>query len=598
MSTRTRTLTSPLLALVLAACGTPSDDRDVATRPPNPPTPPTTSERAAATPAISGGTLAQTPDGAVVIAADPDRNQVYIVDLAAGRVRHTVSAAEGEPGRVVADDSTAYVALRRGGAVLAIDLESGVSRRLDTCASPRGLALQGDALHVACAEGSLDTLDPATGERTRRVSLDADLRDVVVVGDQLYVSRFRAAELLRLDANGAVEARLKPAPTLDERSGDSLDAPTVAWRTLALPGGEIVMLHQRSSLREIHPHQESAYGVSEDACAQSIVSVALTVFGADGAPRTVAKFNHTLAVDVAPSANSSGFALATPGDALPEAQERVAELTWTAFDVGSDGVPCFRPGEFVGDVPSAPVPEVVAALLDTTGRFVFQSREPAVLIDKEGRVLVRLSETSVANPAHARFHRDAGRGLACASCHPEAGDDGHTWLFEGQGLRRTQFLAGGLKGTAPFHWAGDLSTFGVLMDEVHGRRMGGQPVPPEDQVALLDWIDAQPAPPAPTLDADRVERGRALFESSTTGCADCHTGALRTDNAAHDVGTGRALQTPMLRGLASRTRFMHSGCADELTDRFDADCGGRAHGQVEHLDAAALGDLVEYLRSL
>lgn len=95
MSTRTHRLTSPLLALVLAACGTPSEDRDVATRPPNQP------------PAISGGTLGRTPSGAVVIAADPDRDQVYVVDLAARRVLHTVRTPGDEPGRVVATESTA-----------------------------------------------------------------------------------------------------------------------------------------------------------------------------------------------------------------------------------------------------------------------------------------------------------------------------------------------------------------------------------------------------------------------------------------------------------------------------------------------------------
>jgi hypothetical protein len=596
MTDRRHTLTSLTLTVALAACGTPSDDRDETTRPPSPPTPPTASQKAAATPAISGGTLAQTPDGAVVIAADPDRHQVYIVDLAAGRVRHTVEAKDGEPGRVVADATTAYVALRRGGAVLSIDLESGESSRLDTCAAPRGLALQGEALHVACADGTLDTLDPSTGERTRRLSVDADLRDVVVVGDRLYVSRFRAAELLRLDANGTVEARLKPAPTLDARSGDILDAPTVAWRTLALPGGEVMMLHQRSSLRAIDLQQESAYGVSQGDCTQSLVSGAVTVFGTDGEPRTVAQVMSTLTVDVAPNDDLSAFGFASPGVALPEPTPGVAARTWSV-SATSDAVPCVQPNVLVGEVPSAPGPEVIAVLRDASGRLVFQSREPAALIDEGGRVLVSLSQASAADPAHARFHRDAGRGLACASCHPEAGDDGHVWLFAGQGLRRTQFLAGGLEGTAPFHWAGDMQTFGALMDEVHGRRMGGQPVAAEAQAALLDWIDAQPAPPAPALDAARVERGRLLFESSETGCAECHAGERGTDNRTHDVGTGRALQTPPLRGLASRTGFMHTGCADELTDRFDPTCGGLAHGRIDTLDAAGLADLVEYLRA-
>src|SRR6476646_5297858 len=57
-----------------------------------------------APPAISGGTLRILADGHTAVAADPDRDQVYIVDLTAKSVRATVALNPGdEPGRVVAD---------------------------------------------------------------------------------------------------------------------------------------------------------------------------------------------------------------------------------------------------------------------------------------------------------------------------------------------------------------------------------------------------------------------------------------------------------------------------------------------------------------
>jgi cytochrome c peroxidase len=99
------------------------------------------------------------------------------------------------------------------------------------------------------------------------------------------------------------------------------------------------------------------------------------------------------------------------------------------------------------------------------------------------------------------------------------------------------------------------------------------------------------------VDAERAARGRAHFESAAVGCAGCHAGERGTDNKSYDVGTGITLQTPPLRGLATRTRFMHDGCAGELTDRFDPACGGDSHGNIDALDANELGDLVEYLRS-
>ena len=53
---------------------------------------------------------------------------------------------------------------------------------------------------MACAGGELVTLPAAGGAPTRTLQLDRDLRDVVVSGDQLFVSRFRSAELLVVSA--------------------------------------------------------------------------------------------------------------------------------------------------------------------------------------------------------------------------------------------------------------------------------------------------------------------------------------------------------------------------------------------------------------
>jgi hypothetical protein len=65
-------------------------------------------------PAISGGTL--TVEGTTAIAADPDRDRVWLVSLEDSSVREVVLNENDEPGRVVTDDSgRAHVALRRSG---------------------------------------------------------------------------------------------------------------------------------------------------------------------------------------------------------------------------------------------------------------------------------------------------------------------------------------------------------------------------------------------------------------------------------------------------------------------------------------------------
>src|SRR5262249_30097328 len=103
-----------------------------------------------APPPISGGTLAGATGGRTA-------------GVAAARVTATVALRAGdEPGRVAIDGAgRAHVALRRGGALVTIDLATGtISSRRDVCPAPRGVAYDssGDVVHVACATGELVTL--------------------------------------------------------------------------------------------------------------------------------------------------------------------------------------------------------------------------------------------------------------------------------------------------------------------------------------------------------------------------------------------------------------------------------------------------------
>ena len=109
---------------------------------PRPSFPPTVTA-AVRPPAISGGTLLVTSDGLRAIAADPDRDVVYGVDLSRGQVSFTVALQAGdEPGRVAEDGSGhVHVALRRGGALVTLDGTTGaVIARRNVCPAPRGVA--------------------------------------------------------------------------------------------------------------------------------------------------------------------------------------------------------------------------------------------------------------------------------------------------------------------------------------------------------------------------------------------------------------------------------------------------------------------------
>ncbi len=87
--------------------------------------------------AISGGTLTITSRD-IAVAADPDRDLVWLVDLNTSAVSQVALKDGDEPGRVVEDgNGRVHVALRRGGAVATIDLTSGqVIDRTAVCAAP------------------------------------------------------------------------------------------------------------------------------------------------------------------------------------------------------------------------------------------------------------------------------------------------------------------------------------------------------------------------------------------------------------------------------------------------------------------------------
>lgn len=569
-----------------------------------------------APPAISGGTLLISADGERAIAADSDRDLVWVVNIDGRNVERTIDLQAGdEPGRLV-EDSTGlvHVALRRAGAIATIDpIKGEIVRRASICAGPRGLASDkaSGQLHIACADGQLVTVDAATFNEVRRLRLDTDLRDVVIQGDGLVVTRFRSAEVLVLDATGAVKTRLFP-PTAELPSNEftedgtfvpSYFSPTVAWRTIAMPTGSILMSHQRGKLEEIDTEIPGGYG--GDTCG-SIVHSALTQLGIDEngdfvAPtQAMTRFGSVLPVDVAVSESGSTVAVAAAGS------QRVVVLSAGDLDIPAIDS-CGFGEQWVNGSPVAVAFRGEAAIA--------QIREPAAIELVSEGIRIPLDGKSVRDTGHDLFHllpsnfqnaQDFGgedfsvpSALACASCHPEGGDDSHVWTFRGIGARRTQAMRGGVLETAPLHWDGDMSDLNEIMVEVFQHRMGGPEAGPVREKAMSQWVGRVPAPPVMRSPEDPAAlRGKALFESETVGCAQCHNGSHFTNNQNADVGRGNALQVPTLVGVAWRAPFMHDGCAQTLMDRFDPACGGDKHGDVSGLSESDLQDLVAYLESL
>lgn len=243
---------------------------------------------------ITGGTMMVTRSGSHAVIADPDRDRILAVDLATRAVAFEMPLTPGDqPGRVIEDGAgRLHAALRGGGVLLTFDLAGSVLDRRVACGEPRGLAWDPatDNVHVACATGELVTFAAAGGEATRSIQLERDLRDVIVQGDQLVITRFRSAEILTVDAAGAIVSRV--APPIVQRFGgfgggfptDVADAPSepgglvdavpaVAWRAIALPDGRIVVSHQRQVQDKLQSQQEGGYGTGCGAPVEAAVTL-------------------------------------------------------------------------------------------------------------------------------------------------------------------------------------------------------------------------------------------------------------------------------------------------------------------------------------
>jgi hypothetical protein len=214
-----------------------------------------------------------------------------------------------------------------------------VARRA-VCAAPRGLAYDAatDLVHVACAGGELVSLPAGGGAAVRSLLLDRDLRDVVVAGDKLRVSRFRSAQILTVDATGAVAGRLSlPVFRSALTRGGQTFSPAIAWKMEATSAdGGVVMVHQRGVDDEIQP-TTGGYG-GQSPC-DAIVQTAITTVTPSG--------------QVASGPAIVGFVVPTDIAVSPDGQRVAVVSAGNATNAETEGAPPRMPRVFVTDMTSA-----------------------------------------------------------------------------------------------------------------------------------------------------------------------------------------------------------------------------------------------------
>ena len=558
-----------------------------------------------APPPISGGTLTIAPDGHTAVAADPDRDRIYVVDIPSRTVKFDIELAKGaEPGRLAVDSHDfAHIALRGTGALVSLNLKTGAKTERAICAAPRGVVFDSkiDSLHIACAEGTLATVSLKDGS-LKQLGLDADIRDVVVGKDRLFVSHFRSAQVSVISRAGDIVGRT-------QTQGGNL-----GWRMAQAPAqaanddpDDVALVSQDPINPAPTPGSVGYYGSGAlDECnAPTITKTRLDIPGHDPVMIPPA----VLPVDLATNGKGE-YAIVAAGNGhtaeLPQIfihnVNAINATTSSSSGSGSKGggftygtnPDCLALGR--GYVPG----QAIAASFDADNQLIVQSREPAALYimsPDRTRVFkeIPLSNISREDSGHAIFHANSGGFLACASCHAEGGEDGRVWDFT-EGQRRTPSMRGTLVNTAPYHWDGQMKDMRALVDHVFSTRMSGPKVDDDHVEKLQAWLFKVPAPPKLQKPIDAVTRGAQLFESK--GCTTCHSGAALTNNTTLDVGNDGAYQVPSLVGVGWRAPYLHNGCAKTLKDRFDGTCGGDLHGNISGLSKPEIVDLTTYLESL
>jgi cytochrome c peroxidase len=107
------------------------------------------------------------------------------------------------------------------------------------------------------------------------------------------------------------------------------------------------------------------------------------------------------------------------------------------------------------------------------------------------------------------------------------------------------------------------------------------------------------------MPTDHERRGLDAFVRA--GCPSCHAFPAFTNLGRHAaravfprarIAPGASLDTPSLRGVSRRHRFLHDGRADSLAAIFAAHDPDGRHGRIRALEAAARADLLVFLESL
>lgn len=595
--------------------------------------------------------LARLGDRTLAFVADEDDATLHTVDISSGREVATTPLA-GTPAQVlVLKDGRVAVTLRERNQLQVLEPTASPENPLDALCTvelptePIGLASTPDDRLLLVSSGWGQTLSALDGDSLKvayQVPLAREPRAVVVSGDgaTAYVSHVVGSRASAVD----------------------LRAPEHPVRTVDLSGSDpnLNSRPRRSFLKSVRGVlQQEQQPPTRSACQGYALTRSADPQGRVFAPQVLVDPGNS---EVPTGGYGDGF-LAAEVASVGVIDESSSEVVRASLQMGpNDGQlhtgarHCLLPRSaatdagrkalYVSCLGSDVVVEYDATSINPHGserrRWSVPAGPTGVAVDQLGQRLVVWSQFDQAlsvieigeNPSQKRpvtlalsrkaktaaegdlalgrklFHSTGNMaisqdGRACASCHPDGRDDALTWATP-DGPRNTPMLAGRVQKTGPFGWNGSTSTVPEHLHQTFQRLQGSGLQ--EHELASLDaFLGAMRTPhlrtPAAGSEAQRVARGKEVFESADAACSTCHRADdAFIDRTKHDVGSKAKadreehFDTPSLRFVGATAPYFHDGRYGTLREMLLGHDGKM--GRTSHLTPPDLDALEAYLKTL
>lgn len=264
---------------------------------------------------------------------------------------------------------------------------------------------------------------------------------------------------------------------------------------------------------------------------------------------------------------------------------------------------------------------LVAAPDNRTVYIANYLRDSIQIVDYERREVIGEIELGTPDRSLPEFRgmeifydgrRSLDQWYSCHTCHYNGGINSRAMDTKNDGSDltfKTVLPLEGVSRTGPWTWHGWQENLPQSIAKSFTESMQGPPINDSDVKAVIAYLDSRPQKPSPFREPDgslssAAARGKALFESDRTRCAECHSGPHFTDGQIHDVGLGsesdryNGYNTPTLVGLYRKVRFLHDGRTKSLdTLLSDMHSPEKVSGTQNFTDAER-ADLIAYLKSL